>query len=61
MSTLRVPVNVAVFQPEISGVRLSPIADFMFLKDVSRDGREHASQASGPLLTSPAPSPRSTH
>ncbi len=28
--------NVAVFQPDIHGVRLSPIADFSFLKDVSR-------------------------
>ena len=28
--------NVAVFQPEIHGVRLSPIADFTFLKDVVR-------------------------
>ena len=28
--------NVAVFQPDISGVRLSPIADFTFLKDVTR-------------------------
>ncbi|HET7219724.1 MAG TPA: ABC transporter substrate-binding protein [Vicinamibacterales bacterium] len=28
--------NVAVFQPDITGVRLSPIADFGFLKDVSR-------------------------
>lgn len=28
--------NVAVFQPDIHGVRLSPIADFMFLKDVFR-------------------------
>jgi peptide/nickel transport system substrate-binding protein len=28
--------NVAVFQPGIHGVRLSPIADFTFLKDVSR-------------------------
>jgi peptide/nickel transport system substrate-binding protein len=28
--------NVAVFQPDIQGVRLSPIADFTFLKDVSR-------------------------
>ena len=28
--------NVAVFQPDIHGVRLSPIADFAFLKDVSR-------------------------
>jgi peptide/nickel transport system substrate-binding protein len=28
--------NVAVFQPEIHGVRLSPIADFTFLKDVFR-------------------------
>lgn len=29
--------NVAVFQPGIHGVRLSPIADFTFLKNVSRD------------------------
>jgi peptide/nickel transport system substrate-binding protein len=29
--------NVAVFQPDIRGVRLSPIADFAFLKDVSRE------------------------
>jgi hypothetical protein len=28
--------NIAVFQPDIHGVRLSPIADFMFLKDVYR-------------------------
>jgi peptide/nickel transport system substrate-binding protein len=28
--------NVAVFQPDIHGVRLSPIADFTFLKDVFR-------------------------
>lgn len=28
--------NVAVFQPDIQGVQLSPIADFTFLKDVSR-------------------------
>ena len=28
--------NVAVFQPDIRGVRLSPIADFTFLKDVFR-------------------------
>ena len=28
--------NVAVFQPDIVGVRLSPIADFTFIKDVSR-------------------------
>jgi len=28
--------NVAVFRPEISGVRLSPTADFSFLKDVVR-------------------------
>ena len=31
--------NVAVFQPDIHGVRLSPIADFTFLKDVYRSGR----------------------
>jgi peptide/nickel transport system substrate-binding protein len=31
--------NVAVFQPDIHGVRLSPIADFMFLKDVYRAPR----------------------
>jgi peptide/nickel transport system substrate-binding protein len=29
--------NIAVFQPGIRGVRLSPIADFTFLKDVSRE------------------------
>lgn len=29
--------NVAVFQPDIRGVRLSPIADFTFLKDVRRE------------------------
>jgi ABC-type transport system substrate-binding protein len=28
--------NVAVFQADIQGVRLSPIADFTFLKDVHR-------------------------
>lgn len=28
--------NVAVFQPDLQGVRLSPIADFTFLKDVRR-------------------------
>ncbi|MFL6279883.1 MAG: ABC transporter substrate-binding protein [Vicinamibacterales bacterium] len=28
--------NVAIFQPDIHGVTLSPIADFTFLKDVSR-------------------------
>jgi peptide/nickel transport system substrate-binding protein len=30
--------NIAVFQPDIHGVRLSPIADFTFLKDVYRSG-----------------------
>jgi peptide/nickel transport system substrate-binding protein len=29
-------INVAVFQPDVTGVSLSPIADFTFLKDVSR-------------------------
>jgi len=28
--------NIAVFQPDIHGVRLSPIADFTFMKDVYR-------------------------
>jgi peptide/nickel transport system substrate-binding protein len=28
--------NVAVYQPDLQGVRLSPIADFTFLKDVHR-------------------------
>ena len=28
--------NIAVFQPDITGVRLSPIADFTFLKNLSR-------------------------
>jgi peptide/nickel transport system substrate-binding protein len=31
--------NIAVFQRDITGVRLSPIADFGFLKDVSRAAR----------------------
>jgi len=30
--------NIAVFQPDLHGVRLSPIADFTFLKDVYRSG-----------------------
>ena len=30
--------NIAVFQPDVHGVRLSPIADFTFLKDVYRSG-----------------------
>jgi ABC-type transport system substrate-binding protein len=30
--------NVAVFQPDLQGVRLSPTADFLFLKDVHRSG-----------------------
>ena len=30
--------NVAVFQPDLEGVPLSPIADFLFLKDVHRSG-----------------------
>jgi peptide/nickel transport system substrate-binding protein len=34
--------NVAIFQPDLRGVRLSPIADFTFLKDVYR----HASRSS---------------
>jgi ABC-type transport system substrate-binding protein len=36
--------NVAVFQPDIHGVRLSPIADFMFLKDVYRSAPGAAAQ-----------------
>ena len=32
--------NVAVFQPDIEGVSLSPIADFAFLKDVRRVAAE---------------------
>jgi peptide/nickel transport system substrate-binding protein len=31
--------NIAVFQPGIRGVHLSPIADFTFLKDVSREAQ----------------------
>ncbi len=34
--------NVAVFQPDIRGVRLSPIADFTFLKDVYRQAPSSA-------------------
>jgi peptide/nickel transport system substrate-binding protein len=37
--------NVAVFQPDIQGVRLSPIADFMFLKDLSRAASASTSSA----------------
>jgi peptide/nickel transport system substrate-binding protein len=29
-------LNLAVFQPDLHGVRLSPIADYLFLKDVER-------------------------
>ncbi len=29
--------NVAIFQPDIRGVALSPIADFTFLKNVYRE------------------------
>jgi peptide/nickel transport system substrate-binding protein len=32
--------NIAVFQPDVQGVRLSPIADFRFLKDVYRSGAQ---------------------
>jgi peptide/nickel transport system substrate-binding protein len=39
--------NVAVFQPDITGVRLSPIADFGFFKDVVRTGAGPRPQASG--------------
>ena len=39
--------NVAVFQPEITGVRLSPIADFTFLKDLSRAGHGAAGASAG--------------
>jgi peptide/nickel transport system substrate-binding protein len=31
--------NIAVFQPDVHGVRLSPIADFTFLKDVYRSAQ----------------------
>jgi ABC-type transport system substrate-binding protein len=37
-SSLWYKTNVAVFQPELQGVRLSPTADFLFLKDVHRSG-----------------------
>jgi peptide/nickel transport system substrate-binding protein len=29
-------LNLAVYQPDLHGVRLSPIADYLFLKDVER-------------------------
>jgi peptide/nickel transport system substrate-binding protein len=35
--------NVAIFQPDIHGVTLSPIADFTFLKDVYRQVNENQS------------------
>lgn len=34
--------NIAVFQPDIHGVRLSPVADFTFLKDVYRSAPRQA-------------------
>jgi peptide/nickel transport system substrate-binding protein len=34
--------NVAIFQPDIHGVTLSPIADFTFLKNVYRQSPTHA-------------------
>jgi peptide/nickel transport system substrate-binding protein len=34
--------NIAVFQPDIRGVRLSPIADFTFLRDVYRQAPSSA-------------------
>lgn len=37
--------NVAVFRPDITGVRLSPIADFTFLKDVSRQAPGESASA----------------
>jgi peptide/nickel transport system substrate-binding protein len=35
--TLWYKTNVAIFQPDIHGVSLSPIADFTFMKNVYRD------------------------
>ena len=35
--------NVAIFQPDIHGVTLSPIADFTFLKDVYRQANGSSS------------------
>ena len=37
--------NVAVFQPDKQDVRLSPIADFLFLKDLSRAASATTSSA----------------
>ena len=36
-SALGTSTNVAIFQPDIRGVSLSPIADFTFLRNVYRD------------------------
>jgi peptide/nickel transport system substrate-binding protein len=36
--------NVAVFQPDITGVHLSPIGDFAFLKDVARQPAGHSAR-----------------
>ena len=36
--------NVAVFQPDLHGIRLSPIADFTFLKDVARGSEGSAAR-----------------
>ena len=46
--SLRCKTNVAVFQPDIAGVTLSPIADFAFLKNLSRT-------APAPSAARPAP------
>ena len=47
--------NVAVFQPDIHGVRLSPIADFTFLKDVFRSNAALASSSFSLLRAAASP------
>jgi hypothetical protein len=36
--------NVAVFQPNVSGVQLSPIADWAFLQEVSKTAADVAAR-----------------
>jgi hypothetical protein len=42
-----VRTNIAVFQPDITGVRVSPIAALVFLKDLSRTRGGGLSEVAG--------------
>ncbi len=47
--------NVAVYQPDITGVQLSPIADFGFLKNTSRHRRANREGAAAMPPSTGAP------